>query len=55
MTRPHRHPIADVLFLLGAGALLYGLARISAPLAWIVGGLGAIGAALVLARAEAAE
>jgi hypothetical protein len=51
--RPHLPDLSDLLGLGGASALLHGIARVYAPAAWIVGGLLALAAALLLARREA--
>jgi hypothetical protein len=42
----------DVLIPTGLGCLVYGVARIWVPLAWIVGGLVLTLAGLMVARAE---
>lgn len=48
-----RHYSPDVLLLVGVGAALYGIGRLSIAAAWIAGGLVAIVGAIYLARTEA--
>lgn len=45
--------IPDVLTLLGAGAILYGVHGIYPPVAWILLGAGVLAVGLIFARKEA--
>jgi len=47
-----RKHLADFLAVLGLGAVVYGVAQIFAPLAWIVGGLSSLAIAWLVARQE---
>jgi hypothetical protein len=49
-----RQGLVDILGLLGFAAFIYGLWQMWHPLAWVVGGMLALGYALQEARARAA-
>lgn len=44
--------LPDVLIILGAGAVIYGMYRIYPPAAWILAGIGVIAIGLVAAKQE---
>lgn len=45
--------LPDVLALMGAGAILYGVHGIYPPAAWILAGAGVLAIGLIFARGEA--
>lgn len=47
-----QHHTTDLILFAGAAALCYGLWQIYPPLAWIAGGAGLIGLALLLSQSE---
>jgi hypothetical protein len=47
-----RLSLSDLLGVVGAGALVHGIARVYVPAAWIAGGLLALVAGVLLARQE---
>lgn len=50
--RTGRYGLPDVLALMGLGAVIYGVALIYVPLAWIIGGLGSLTVAWLVAKKE---
>lgn len=43
-----RAPVADLVVLAGAAAVVHGLALVWAPLPWLAGGVGAMAAGVLL-------